>query len=184
MKNKIRLADVDDSAGIAHVQITSYRTAYARFFPQAYLDHFTYEEQTQDWRDLMRDPEHDPLFVAADEERGIVGYALGTAETEGFEPKFGELVALHVLPEHQRHGIGRRLFARMAAELQERGKTALMLWTIKENPVRAFYERLGGALAGEKSYKVDNMTVTEVAYGWNDMDELLELLNAKQLECE
>ncbi|MEW5871547.1 MAG: hypothetical protein AB1894_19895 [Chloroflexota bacterium] len=43
---KIRHATLEDSAGIAGVQVESYRRAYAGILPQSYLDHFTYEEQT------------------------------------------------------------------------------------------------------------------------------------------
>lgn len=177
---EISPATVADSAGIAHVQITSYRTAYAPFFPQAYMDHFTYEEQTQDWRDLLSEADHDPLLVAVGDAREIVGYALGNSVQEEFGADVGELVALHVLPQYQRGGIGSRLFAAMARELKERGNTSLMLWTIEGNPVRALYERLGGALDGEKSYAVDNRTVTEVAYAWKNIDELIARLDAKQ----
>ncbi|MFU8773596.1 MAG: hypothetical protein ACNA8H_14410 [Anaerolineales bacterium] len=44
-------ATIEDSAGLARVQVDSYRTAYAGIFPQAYLAHFTHEEQ--DWRNLL-----------------------------------------------------------------------------------------------------------------------------------
>jgi hypothetical protein len=49
----IRKATIVDSAGLARVQVDSYRTAYAGIFPPAYLDHFTYEEQEQDYRNLL-----------------------------------------------------------------------------------------------------------------------------------
>lgn len=179
MKIEICPATIADSAGIAHVQITSYRTAYAPFFPRAYIDHFTYEEQTQDWRDLMSAAQHDPLLVAVREPREIFGYALGNPVHNEFGSDVGELVALHVLPQYQRKGTGSRLFAAMARELQERGNTALILWTIEGNPVRSFYERLGGVLAGKKSYDVDDMTVTEVAYRWKNIDGLIERLDVK-----
>ena len=50
---KIRPVKLEDSVSLAQVQIESYRTAYAQFFPPAYLARFTYDEQTQDWRDLI-----------------------------------------------------------------------------------------------------------------------------------
>ena len=180
MEIAIRSATINDSAGIAHVQITSYRTAYKNFFPPAYFEQMTEVEQTQDWRDLMNHMEHDALLVAKNDASEIVGYALGQAEREVFDKWECELVALHVLPEYQHQGIGSKLFAEMACEMKRRGKTALMLWTIKENPVRAFYARLGGELIGEKSYDVDEMRVTEVSYSWKNIDELIERLNAKQ----
>jgi hypothetical protein len=48
----------------------------------------------------------------------------------------------------------------------------MMLWTLQGNPVRQWYERLGGALIGEQSFEVDDWEVTEVAYGWPDIAAL------------
>lgn len=180
MSIEISAAMIGDSAGIAHAQIMSYRTAYKHFFPPSYFAQMTEEEQTQDWHDLLSDPGHDPVLIAVNGTRGVVGYALGKADREDFEAWECELVALHVLPEYQRRGIGSRLFAAMARELQKRGKTALILWTIEGNPVRAFYERLGGTLVGEKRYDVDGMTVTEVAFSWGNIDGLIELLKTNK----
>lgn len=176
MNIEILRANIADSAGIARVQITSYRSAYAPFFPKAYIDHFTMAEQTQDWRDLLNDPQHEPMFVAKNDAGEIVGYALGKTQPNALEPMVGEVDALHVLPECQRQGIGSALFATMARELKQRGKTELMLWTLEGNPVRAFYDRLNGDLVGQKSYEVDEVAVTEVAYRWRDIDTLIQSL--------
>lgn len=180
MNIRISPATLADSAGIAHVQITSYLTAYKSFIPLPFYDEMTEQEQTQDWRDLMSDPNHEPLYVALDGDQ-VVGYALGKTQPEGFDVEMGELDAMHVLRDYQHHGIGSRLFMTMAQEMKQRGKTGMMLWTLEGNPVRAFYERLGGELAGEKSYPVDDMTVTEVAYRWQDIDELMERLDTARI---
>lgn len=83
--------------------------------------------------------------------------------------------------------IGSKLFAATARELKQRGSTSLMLWMIKENPVRcvcecsSLDERLGGVLIGEKSYDVDDMTVIQVAYSWNDIDDLIRQLSQEKI---
>lgn len=73
----IRKAKEQDSAGIARVQVDSYRTAYADILPQSYLEHFTYEEQEQDWRDLLSAELDGVLYVATTNKDEIAGYALG-----------------------------------------------------------------------------------------------------------
>lgn len=175
---QIRPAILADSAGIAHVQISSYLTAYKLFIPLPYYDEMTEAEQTQDWTDLMNDPQHEPLYVAAND-RQVVGYALGKTQPPGFDENMGELDAVHVLKDYQRHGIGSRLFTTVAHEMKQRGKTGMVLWTLEGNPVRAFYERLGGTLAGTKEYDVDDIHVTEVAYRWNDIDTLIARLTKR-----
>jgi hypothetical protein len=51
---------------LARVQVDSYRTAYAGMFPADSLARFTYDEQEQDWRDLL-ETGGDVLLVAEDE---------------------------------------------------------------------------------------------------------------------
>jgi hypothetical protein len=74
--SQIRDAQVSDAAGLAKVQVDSYRTAYAGILPDDYLAHFTYEEQTQDWRDLIAAGGSNILLVAPDASGEVVGYAL------------------------------------------------------------------------------------------------------------
>ena len=47
-----------------------------------------------------------------------------------------------------------------------------MLWTLAGNPVRQWYQGLGGREIGEKSYLVDDWRVVEVGYGWPDIRSL------------
>jgi hypothetical protein len=74
---EIRKAREQDSAGIARVQVDSYRMAHVDILPQPYLAHSTYEEQEQDWRDLLSAGLHGVLYVAATDGDEIAGYALG-----------------------------------------------------------------------------------------------------------
>ena len=146
----------------------SYGTAYAGIFPPYYLDHFTYEEQEQDWRDLFGSGMEHKLYVAVDEADEVVGYALGRPLADEKWPYDGELVAIHVRKEHQRQGIGSQLFAAIAGQLQRRGCTSLILWALAVNgPARALYERPGGQVIGEKEWGGNEhfgVHVREVAY--------------------
>lgn len=174
----LRQATIEDSAGIAHVQVDSYRSAYAGIFPQPYLEHFTYEEETQDWCDLLSAEFADVLYVAETETGEIVGYALGRPGLSDIPPYDSELVALHVRRAYQRQGIGRRLIAAIAACLKQEGCISLMLWTLAQNPSRTLYERLGGQLLAEKDWGGNEefgVAVQEVAYGWLDIGQLAML---------
>jgi len=89
---------------------------------------------------------------------------------EGYD---GELAALHVLPSDQRHGVGRSLAAHMTRALEEKGCTAVLLWTLEGNRARGFYEHLGGRLISQKEWPVDDhFTAIEVAYGWPNPADL------------
>ena len=170
---KIHEATLDDSRGIAEVQVDSYRTAYAAFFPKAYIDHFTYEEQEQDWIDLLKSGTKDILLVATPTEDQVMGYAFARAEPEIHPGYDSEVLALHVRKPFQRNGVGKALLHKAIEELEQRGCKSVMLWTLKGNPIRKWYESLQGKLIGEKSYQVDDWTIDEVAYGWEKISMLL-----------
>jgi len=168
---KIRRAEEADSAGLARVQVDSYRTAYAGLLPAAYLAQFSYEEQEQDWRDLLGRPMDDVLLVAETGNGLVVGYALGRARPAGEPRHAGELVALHVRREFQRRGIGRRLVSELARALGEDGCTSLVLYVLAGNPASTFYERLGAIPMGDRRWVIDepDLEVRELAYAWPDI---------------
>ncbi len=166
---RIRKAKVDDSAGLARVQVDSYRTAYAGIFPQSYLDRFTYEEQEQDWRDLLSSDSTDELHVAETETGEIVGYALGRPGATTVPPYDGELVAVHVRAAYQAQGVGHELVAAIAEQLRQAGCTSLLVWVLEKNPARLFYEQMGGELLDQR--RVYEGAV-EVAYGWANIESL------------
>jgi GNAT superfamily N-acetyltransferase len=174
---EIRRAKEQDSAGIARVQVGSYRMAYADILPWPYLAHFTYEEQEQDWRDLLSAGLDGVLYVATTDGDEIAGYALGQPNPGEIPPYECELIAMHVRGEHQGRGVGSRLFAAVSRELDEQGCRSLFLWTLALNPARSFYERRGGLLVGEKPWQNNEYFDTnlyEVAYGWPDIRSLLK----------
>lgn len=171
---EIREANAVDCHGIARVQVDSYRTAYAGLFPETYLQQFSYEEQEEDWLELLTTATKDMVLVAASAEQEVVGYVLARAEP-GIYPGFdAEILALHVRQPCQRGGLGTALFTAVIGKLEESGCKSVMLWTLLGNPVRGWYERLQGKLLDEKSYQVDGWNIVEIAYGWDDISALLQ----------
>ena len=164
----IRKALEQDCPGIATVQVDSYRSAYKRIFPDAYIAHFTYEEQAGDWKAWFQTKKDEFLFMAEDKDGKVIGYTLVKIQAGVYAGYDAELVALHVKRSIHRQGIGKALLAKAVQELKKRGSGSVMLWTLKENPVRRWYERLGGMVLGEKRYDVDDREIVEIVYGWED----------------
>jgi ribosomal protein S18 acetylase RimI-like enzyme len=167
----IRRATIRDSLGLARVQVDSYRTAYAEIWSQELLDHFSYEEQAQDWRDWMTSKPDDLLYVAQTGDAAvaeIVGYALARPGPTDVPPYDSELLALHVHPTRYRQGIGRRLVTSVAERLRQEGCDSLMLWTMEQNQAHGFYRRLGGQLLDAR--KTSGSGAAEVVYGWPDIE--------------
>ena len=84
-----------------------------------------------------------------------------------------EIELLYVDPKAQGRGVGRLLMRHAVERLREAGAHTLFLWTLRDNRIgRTFYDRLGGAVLREVwSEKNRNFLV---AYGWQDMDALIE----------
>lgn len=172
---KIRKAGRDDSAGLARIQVDSYLSAYAGILPTAYLEHFTYDEQEQDWREWFA-ANGNPLYVCATGNGEIIGYALGRPNAQELPPHESELVSLHVRREYRKQGLGRRLMAAVSRELLARGCASLFLWTLADNPACRFYESLGGRRVAEKAWvnnKYFETNIYEVAFGWLDIQCLI-----------
>jgi ribosomal protein S18 acetylase RimI-like enzyme len=115
------------------------------------------------------------LLVAEDASRGIVGYVCaGPAEDSTFprgglrfyeSPYEGQLHLLCVLPDAQRHGVGRALVRAAAERLQAQDKLSLLVYA--EKPIQTYYERtLKGTFVGEgpgvreptRIYRWDNLS--------------------------
>jgi len=173
---QIRVANLTDCSGIARVQVDSYRKAYGGILPVAYLDHFTYQEQEQDWADLLSSDHNDVFHVAATDSQEIVGYALARQNCGDFPEHDSELVALHVKTEYMQRGLGRQLINSAIGELHNRGGRSLFVWVLADNPARHFYEKLGGVLVGQQPWQNNEhfgTDIYEVAYGWSDILEVL-----------
>jgi GNAT superfamily N-acetyltransferase len=177
MTMQIRPARLEDSPQLARIQVDSFRTAYAHIFPADYLAQFSYQEQEQDWRDLLASPTTDFLLVAEGESGQLLGYALSrpgrSLDTLGYD---GELVSLHVRQGQQSKGVGRALVQAVAGRFRQLGAISMMLWVLAGNPARTFYEKLGGRLltaekpwGGNEEY---GLHIVEVAYAWPDLSLL------------
>ena len=167
---QIRIATTEDSAGIAKVQVDSYRLGYAGIYAPTYLDAFSYEEQEADWRTWMDEHPDDVLYVAEADKGGIISYALARPGETGIPGYDGELLALHVRAKNQRMGIG-RLMLWMAAKGLRRAKCeSMMLWTLEANPSSGFCEHRGAQLLDAR--KDEEGQPPEIAYGWPEIERI------------
>lgn len=170
----IRPARVEDAAGIAKVHIDSWRSTYQGKIPADYLASLSYETRTQTWRNWLYPPL--PLiyhFVAQDETGQIVGFLSGGRIQEPDPIYQGELWAIYLLQEYQGRGIGRRLTEALVEKLLAAEIDNMLVWVLAENPARKFYEALGGQRYRTKQVKFAGTTLDEVAYGWQDIREIL-----------
>src|SRR5712692_7462985 len=92
----IRLARIEDAAGIAKVHVDSWRTTYRGMVPEDYLANLSYEAREKNW---MRHLEHDGAFIYVAENASghIIGFVAGGAPREADPFYKGELYAIYLL---------------------------------------------------------------------------------------
>ncbi|HTV14935.1 MAG TPA: GNAT family N-acetyltransferase [Acidobacteriaceae bacterium] len=169
---QIRLANSNDAQRIAWVHLESWKTTYPGIIAQAYIDGLKVEDGVARWQDRLTQADGPIVFVVEDE-AGVFGFAAGGAimhPVDGFD---GELGAIYLLATHQKRGAGAALVRRVAGALAERGFKSMVVWVLKANPSRGFYERMGGVLVAEQGIEIGGETLPEVAYGWKDVRELV-----------
>ena len=85
----------------------------------------------------------------------------------------GELCAIYVLKEFQHRKIGTELVKLVVNYFKVNKIESMITWALKENPSRRFYEKLGGTLQGEQSIEIGGIRYIEVAYGWENIKNIL-----------
>lgn len=166
----IRRASVNDTPGIARVRVDTWRTAYAGIIPGEYLNELDYEESARQFRSFFSDDEDRSLVYVGENEAGdITAFACAGPERKDANTDYGEIYAVYVASAYQRQGIGGRLIAACARDLQESGKTGLILWVLAQNPYRSFYEKLEGVVSGSDFYAVQDHNAPLLAYKWEDI---------------
>lgn len=168
---RIRQAKPDDAPRIAWVHLESWKTTYPGIIPQSYIDGLKVETGIQNWRERLTQADGPIVFVAEDE-AGVFGFAAGGTimhPVDGFD---GELGAIYLLASHQKQGAGSSLVRRVAGVLVDRGFRSMVVWVLKANSSRKFYERMGGVLVAEQGIEIGGLTLPEVAYGWTDVFSL------------
>jgi L-amino acid N-acyltransferase YncA len=169
---KIRKANEEDIYGLAHVHIKSWQKTYKGILPDHYLDSMNLEARKKNWlRNLKMI--HNATYVAENEEGHIVGFASGGPEQTNDIYFQGEVYAIYLLKEYQRHGLGRRIIKAVIDELAKKEHKNLIIWALKDNPSRGFYEALGGQVVGEKTVKMAGIELVEVGYGWENIQDIL-----------
>jgi ribosomal protein S18 acetylase RimI-like enzyme len=159
--------------------VDTWRTAYKGIVPDAHLEELSYDESECLWQDVVT--ADDGCVFVAEDDRGVFGFASGQRRqrfSRDLTEYEGELKTVYVLPSGQGAGAGRRLVGSVARHFAERRVGSMLLWVLAENrSARGFYESLGGVLLAEDGFELGGAWLSEVAYGWKDLDVLLSRID-------
>ena len=166
----IRRAQADDAPAMARVHVDTWRTTYVGIVPDEHLANLSYERCQAGWIEHLSDPRSEThAFVVEARPGYIVAIASGGPLQDAWGDFDGELYVLYVSKSFQGMGYGRRLLARVAEDLMNRGYHSLVIWVLQDNPACRFYERLGGCLVAEKVVEIGGRQLMDVAYAWSDL---------------
>lgn len=170
---QIRVAQLADVPGIARVHVDAWRSTYPGLLPADFLAELRYDQREQLWqRILTQFGDTNFVFVALEHEQ-VVGFASGGPEQSGELGCDGELYAIYLLSAYQHQGLGRQLIHAVVSQLIAKGFQSMAVWVFADNPARRFYETLGGRYLRTSQDEIGGATVSEVAYGWSDLTQLL-----------
>lgn len=152
----VRPALPDDAAGVARVQVVTWRTAYRSALPAAVLDDWDEESAQRLWRAAITSPPTPGHRVlVALEQNTVVGFAaFGPPElTAGEQPDPAgpttEISTLLVEPRWGRRGHGSRLLSAVADLAASGGAARLQVWLLEADRVSTdFYGSAGWAPDG------------------------------------
>lgn len=164
-----------DAEGIAAVHVASWATTYSGLLPLEVIRGHTLGSRAAFWQRVLAEPARAADVMVAQQGGRIVGFAsVGESRSSDVDLTH-ELYTLYTLAEIQGYGIGRSLFLAGAARAHASGAQSLYAWVLADNRLGcSFYERQRGVVVAERTEAFGGRTVRELAYGWNDLSELLD----------
>ena len=164
----VRKATVEDAVAVARVHVLSWQETYAGIVPQSYLDALNIDTRAKYWATHLQNPDAFDIYVG-EVDGEICGIAAGDRAREPEHGYEGEILLIYVLKAAKGKGLGRMLMREVRAFLEKKEIQRVMLWVLKDNPSRGFYEHLGGKQFKQKNVPIAGTELVEVAYGWEDM---------------
>lgn len=172
---KIRLAKVSDAEGIAYVGVKTWQTNYRGIFPDEHLDKLSIEENTERWKNMLiknKTLDNSEVIIAEDSEGRIIGFASGGTYETIHQSYDCEIRAIYVLKECQGKGVGTDLVKKMVEFFISKSWKSMIIWTLKENFQKGFYEKFGGVPKEEQPYEKWGEKYDLVGYVWDDIERI------------
>jgi ribosomal protein S18 acetylase RimI-like enzyme len=143
----IRTATIDDAEQKGRVHYKTWKETYTGLMNSTYLDNMNVEKCINIARKY---PEN---TLVADINNEIVGFACyGQCRDNGME-EYGEIIAVYVLKDYQKQGIGKMLMEACIKKLNCYDKICLWVLNTNHNAI-SFYKKLGFQFNGDEKHEI------------------------------
>lgn len=173
----IRKAELSDAEGIAKAHVDSWRTTYKGIIADSFLSQLSYDRRTQLWESNISNKEN-CILVAENTEGIIVGFADAWKRETNMVPYSIDLTSIYLLEDYQGKGIGKKLFRELFNYIKKKGYKKAFVDVLEKNKSRYFYEHYGARKIKTVEIIIGDALLNELIYEWNDLDSVLEKLNA------
>ncbi|MDR3263993.1 MAG: GNAT family N-acetyltransferase [Clostridiales bacterium] len=178
MEIKIATARQKDAEAFLKVGIVTRRNAYAHIFSKEVFErqdtNFQQDIKTMSER-FTRENEYYYVATADAKVVGILAVMLLSNYERYRALGYADLESLHVLPEYQGIGIGRKLFDTAIKILLKNGADKMIIGVLKDNhKARAVYQKWGGVLDDYRQLYIKfGESYGEVFYKFEPLEEFL-----------
>lgn len=171
----VRQATLGDARAIGRIEVETWRATYAGMLPDRVLLGMSEQRQAMSWASFLRHRPDDVFVAEADGGGGrLLGFGNCGPQRDPAFAFAGEVYTLYVQSDAQGGGLGRRLLLALFARLRDSGRRSALVWVVRANPARFFYERLGGKLTLQRPIPIGGRPVDAIGYGWSDLGAVLE----------
>ena len=163
--------------GVLHVE--GWKGAYGGIINQEYLDNLQPSDKADLWTDWLEKPDIEAAIAYSDNHPvGFVAYGRIQTPPPGqsaIRPLYtSEILALYILPDYWRKGVGTALLKFAAKELKPMKHTSMCLWVLDKNKRACdFYEKMGAKRIGKQFVEIGGTKAKEVCYGWRYTHDLI-----------
>ncbi len=167
----IRPARPGDASRIARLDVEIWQATYAGILATPFLVGLSAPRRERGWAGVIEREPRD-VRVAVDDDGDILGF--GSCGRGRDKAEFaGEVFTLYVAPDWQNQGIGRRLLLALFERLVAQGCGSAIIWVLRDNPARFFYQRLGGSDVRHRVFTVGGKPIEAAGYAWRDLPRFL-----------
>lgn len=174
--NLIRKASYEDAEAIAAIHFQTWKSTYTELIDEQDITNMTYENRKTLWETILRMPRREQVIFVIEVDEKVVGFISGGPErTKKFDYDCA-IYDIYILEAYQKHGLGAKLLKSFALKMKEIGYNSILVWVLTQNPSSRFYERYEAQPIGEVATTIGEGSYQETAYGWKDINQLLNIL--------